>query len=187
MTPPPGTATEEDLLAISEREGRSFELIDGVLVEKVMGAYESALALWLGYYFGVYLLSNDVGQMFGADGAMRIMNALTRTPDLSYVSWERCGRDKLPKVPKLAPNLAVEVISEGNTDAEMERKLKEYFDAGVELVWYIFPKTRTAHIYTSPQSFARIDESGFLDASHVLPNLKISLRELFARAYGLAV
>lgn len=186
MTPPPGTATEDDRVALSEREGRSFELIDGVLVEKSMGAYESALAIWLGHYFGNYLVSNDLGQMFGADGAMRILSSQTRIPDFSFVSWERCGQDKLPKVPKLAPNLAVEIVSEGNTDQEMERKLREYFEAGVELVWYIYPETRTAHICTSPKSFVEIDENGLLDGGNVLPGLTIPLGELFARADGSA-
>jgi len=42
--PPPGTATEEDVLAIHAREGRLYELIDGVLVEKAVGLRESYLA-----------------------------------------------------------------------------------------------------------------------------------------------
>ena len=43
--PAPGTATEEDVIKIRDRERRLFELVDGVLVEKVMGYWESALAI----------------------------------------------------------------------------------------------------------------------------------------------
>jgi len=42
--PAPGTATEEDVLAIHANEDRLYELVDGVLVEKTMGFYEAILA-----------------------------------------------------------------------------------------------------------------------------------------------
>ena len=43
--PAPGTATEDDLLRINEAEERLYELVDGTLVEKVMGYAEGFLAL----------------------------------------------------------------------------------------------------------------------------------------------
>jgi hypothetical protein len=45
--PAPGTATEDDVVKIRDRERRLFELVDGVLVEKVMGYWESVLAIEL--------------------------------------------------------------------------------------------------------------------------------------------
>src|SRR2546427_497487 len=44
MTPWPGTATEQDLIVFAERDGRFCELIDGTLVEKAMGSFESLIA-----------------------------------------------------------------------------------------------------------------------------------------------
>jgi Uma2 family endonuclease len=44
------------------------------------------------------------------------------------------------------PDLAVEVLSAGNTETEMTRKLYEYFNAGVRLVWYIEPKARAIRV-----------------------------------------
>jgi hypothetical protein len=42
FTPPPGLATEADVVALREgAEGRLCELIEGVLVEKTAGWYES--------------------------------------------------------------------------------------------------------------------------------------------------
>jgi Uma2 family endonuclease len=184
MTPPPGTATEVDLISISDKEGYFLELIDGVLVEKVMGLYESVVAAALIRLLGRYLDDHDIGQLSSEGGVMRILPGQVRIPDVAFFAWERRGRGKLAKVPRLVPNLAVEVLSEGNTDQEMERKLREYFEAGVELVWYIYPETRTAHLCTSPKSFVEVDEGGFLDGGKVLPDLKISLRTLFALADG---
>jgi hypothetical protein len=42
--PPPGTATEKDMLEVEAHEDRLCELVDGVLVEKAMGWRESLLA-----------------------------------------------------------------------------------------------------------------------------------------------
>ena len=93
-----------------------------------------------------YLDENDLGVCVGADGMMRIAPGLVRIPDVSFIAWDKLPGRESPKepIPDLAPDLAVEVLSEGNTKAEMARKVREYFEAGVILVWLIDPKKRTA-------------------------------------------
>src|SRR5262249_32048333 len=59
--PPPGRATAKDVLRIRQRERRLYELVDGVLVEKVMGLLESSLALDLAILLGYFLDRNDLG------------------------------------------------------------------------------------------------------------------------------
>jgi hypothetical protein len=81
----------------------------------------------------------------------------------------------------------IEAEARSNTSREMERKLREYFAAGVRLVWYIDPATRIAQVYTSADSQPeRIDEDGALDGGEVLPGFRLSIREWFARAEGTA-
>jgi len=74
-------------------------------------------------------------------------------------------------------DLAVEVLSKSNTKAEMDRKLRDYFAAGVSLIWYIDPKTRSARAFTTVDESVEITEGG-----NVLSGLIISLRTLFAKA-----
>jgi Uma2 family endonuclease len=81
-----------------------------------------------------------------------------------------------------APDLAVEVLSEGNTPAEMNRKLGEYFAGGVRLVWLIDPDTQTALAYTSPDKSNFIGADGALDGGDVLPGFGLPLRDLFAES-----
>ena len=78
--------------------------------------------------------------------------------------------------------MAAEILSKSNTPAEMKRKRREYFEAGVKLVWLIDPKTRTANVYTAPEEPTFIDRDGVLDGGNVLPGFKLPLAELFARA-----
>ncbi|MCZ6875647.1 MAG: Uma2 family endonuclease [bacterium] len=77
------------------------------------------------------------------------------------------------------PNLAIEVMSESNTMGEMARKWCEYFAAGVQLLWFVDPKTRTVAVYTAPEQFTLRHEEDTLDGGAVLPGFSLSLRELF--------
>lgn len=184
LHPAPGTATEQDAIRIHDREGRYCELIDGTLVEKTVGWYESLLAVIIGQLLNNYLDEHPLGMALGADGALKIFPDMIRIPDVSFIRRERLPKHKLPRrpIPALIPNLAVEVLSPSNTKGEMRRKLKDYFASGVELVWFIDPAQRSAMVYTAPGNATRVDETGELDGGTVLPGFRLSLRDLFARA-----
>lgn len=188
LVPTPGTATEKDVVAMDDHADRLCELIDGVLVEKTMGNYESAVALAVGYFLRDFIRRRRLGVLTGTDGPYRILPEQVRMPDVAFVSWERLGASRLPQeaILGVAPDLAVEVLSKSNTKGEMERKLRDYFSAGVRLVWYIEPKKRTAKSYTAPDACQAIGEDGSLDGGEVRPGFELSLRELFAEAEGAA-
>jgi Uma2 family endonuclease len=184
LNPPPGQATEKDLLAILDRTNRIFELVDGVLVEKVMGYPEGTLALDIVRLLGPYLDQHDLGDLAGADATMRIMPRLVRIPDVSFIRWEKYPGRQRPTVPipHLVPDLAIEVLSEGNTPGEMERKLREYFLAGVEAVWMVDPRQRTVKVHTpTNQDGTLLTEAETLDGGSVLPGLNLPVRRIFAR------
>ena len=103
-------------------------------------------------------------------------------PDVAFASWDRFPGRKRPKVaiPDLAPDLVVEVLSKGNTRAEMRRKLGEYFAAGVRLVWLVHPRKRTVRVYTSVEHSVLLKEGQSLDGGDVLPGFALALEELFA-------
>ena len=72
--------------------------------------------------------------------------------------------------------------SESNTRREMERKRKDYFTAGVRLVWQIDPDKRSAEVFTAPDNPTAVGPDGELDGADVLPGFKLSLKRLFERA-----
>jgi Uma2 family endonuclease len=183
VKPEPGTATEKDLLKLLTRTDRLFELVDGVLVEKVMGIAESMVASKLNRLIGIFAEEHDLGEVLCADGAVRLMPGLVRIPDVSFISWSQLPGKVAPEepIPGLAPELAIEVLSKGNTRSEMDRKLKDYFLSGVRLVWYVNPKTRTTTVYTAPDRSRVVHEEETLDGGDLLPGLTIPLRQVFAR------
>jgi len=184
LFPLPGTATVQNALELDDREDRLFEVIDGVLVEKVMGAYEAILAGILVTWINNFLAEHPTGVAWGADGMLRIQPAKMRIPDVCYVGWDRFPGRKLlsDRVYRVAPDLAVEILSAGNTQAEMEKKLAEYFEAGVRLVWYIDPRLRQAYVYTAVDNQETSSENDTIDGGQVLPGFEFRLADLFERA-----
>lgn len=183
LRPPPGTATEQDVLDVADHEERLCELVDGTLVEKPMGFRESVLALFLAELIGGFVRARNLGIVGGADGPLKLRARLVCYPDISFVSWARIPGGRMPtqKIPPLGSDLAVEVLSESNTRAEMERKRGEYFAAGGRLVWIVDPDDRTVEVYRPGQpvrKLAAADDA--LDGEDVLPGFTLKLGYLFA-------
>ncbi len=181
--PPPGTATEQDVIDLDGHQDRLCELVDGTLVEKTVGAYESYVACVLIRLLGNFTAENNLGIVLGEGGMMRLAPGLVRIPDVSFISRQRLRDGKAPRepIPDLAPDLAVEVISRHNTRREMERKLEDYFGAGVRLVWFVYhTPRREVWVYLSPTDHSVVGEDETLDGGAVLPGFRLAVAELFA-------
>ena len=180
-TPAPGTATLRDLIRLQKKDGRIYELVDGTLVAKPVGYTESNIAILLGAALQQFLNDHDLGVITGEQGLMKLMPRLARGPDVSFVSWSQLPGRHLPTdpVPGLHPDLAVEVLSKGNTRPEMARKRKEYFLTGTRLVWQVNPRKRTVDVYTTPDEFTSLTATDTLDGGDVLPGFRLPVKALF--------
>jgi len=183
LDPQPGRGIEQDVTTAHDRQGRLCELIDGVLVEKTMGYFEARLALVLARILDAYCEEHQLGFALGEGGTIKLMASQVRIPDVAFYSWARLPDRKIPRepIPELAPDLAVEILSTSNTKREMQRKLEDYFAAGVRLVWYIDAATRTASVYTAVDRVANLGQHDILDGGEVLPGFELELAELFRR------
>ncbi|MBL8864031.1 MAG: Uma2 family endonuclease [Gemmataceae bacterium] len=161
---------------------RIYELVDGTLVEKAMGMRESLLAAFIIQQLRNHIQSTDLGLVSGADGPYRMLHGNVRYPDVGYIPWESIEGDELPdeKIWSITPALAVEVMSESNTEAEIQRKMGELFARGCQLIWVIDPPTRTARAFTSPKKVKVVEPSGDLDGGKVLPGFRLPLASVFA-------
>ncbi len=184
MTPWPGTATVADVERFTRGGNLIYELVDGTLVEKPMGFRESRLASVLGHFIEEYLDGNNIGMTAGEQGMLEILPNIVRGPDLSFISWDRLPNRECPAdaVPAVAPDLAVEVLSEENTKAEIARKRAEYFRAGTRAVWEVDPNSRTVTIYSDPKNATILDATQTLEGGTILPGFRLSIRRWFDRA-----
>ncbi len=181
--PAPGTASVDDVVRLRNSERRLYELVDGTLVEKAMGWQESLLAGILLQWLNNYLDQNRLGVATGPDGMTRLFGDTVRGPDVAFVGWDRMPGGQIPKepVPDLVPNFVIEVLSVGNTFGEMSRKRREYFQAGVELLWMVDHRSRTVTVFRTAQDSTVFTDEQKLDGGKVLPGWQIDIAELFSR------
>jgi Uma2 family endonuclease len=179
---PLGLATEADLIKVNDRGEGLCELVDGLLVEKGLGYTESDLAIALGAFLRAFIVPRNLGLLSGPDGGMRLFPGLVRLPDLAFASWDRIPGRRRPTeaIAGFVPDLAIEVLSRSNTKKEMARKRREYFQAGVLLVWEVNPRARTVAVYEAPERPTVLEIGQALDGGRVLPGFALPLADLFA-------
>ena len=181
LNPPPGQATEADVIYADDHLDRLCELVDGTLVEKAMGNRESHLASVIIYILQSFVLPKKLGYVLAPDAMFRLFGGQIRLPDVAFVSraqWPS-GVGSTP-IADFAPELAIEILSPSNTLAEMRRKRSEYFTSGVRLVWIIDPAARVVVVYTGPERSTTLSEDQILDGGTVLPGFSVSVRDIFA-------
>jgi Uma2 family endonuclease len=183
LYPTPGTATEKDVLQALDDENRPCELVDGTLVEKPMGYDESEVAGLLITFLNNYVRPRKLGIVTGPDGTIQLFPGLVRIPDVAFASWSCFPDRKRPKarIPQIAPDLVLEVLSKKNTKPEMAKKLVEYFTAGVRLVWLVDPRKQTVQVYSAPDESVLFRCGQSVDGGPVLPGFVLCVEELFAR------
>jgi len=173
--------TPEDLLKITDRP--MPELVDGELIERPpMGQRADAVGMRIGYYLTGYSLATLPGTVNGPHASLQIFTDepnKVRIPDVSFTR-----RDRLPGGPaeghgRVAPDLIVEVISPNDDASMLRRKIREYLDAGVALIWIADPETRDIQVIRADRSAALLLEGDTLDGGTALPGFSVPVAALF--------
>jgi Uma2 family endonuclease len=189
FNPKPGEATEQDAIEAEHRFGRLCELIDGTLVEKAMGYYESLLAVVIARVLSNFVSPRKLGLVAGSDGMHRVLPGQIREPDASYTSWARVPADyQTNAAPRVSPDLTIEILSPSNTVREMRRKRSDYFAGGTRLLWIVDPPTKTVAVYVSAEGEPVVlTENDALDGADVLPGFTFPIAQIFAEVQRPAV
>src|SRR5262245_32510493 len=173
--------TPEDLLSMPD--GKDFELVDGRLVERNMGAESSWIGGRLHSRLDLFCDEHRLGWVWPADNGFQCFPhdpRLVRRPDVSFIRAGRLPDDELPKnFVRIPPDLVVEVISPNDLVSDLDEKLEDYRKAGVRLVWVIYPESRTVTIYRGDGSVSRLHEEDVLSGEDVIPGFRCEVRSLF--------
>jgi Uma2 family endonuclease len=175
------TYTPEDLLAMPNE--KDFELVDGKLVERNMGALASWVGCELAGLIRDFLKSDPIGLLFGADTGYQCFSdapARLRRPDVSFVRNGRLPGNVPPDgLIRIAPDLAVEVMSRNDVVLDVDQKLEDYLRAGVPLVWLVNPNLHVVHVYRANGSANYLHEGDELTGEDVLPGFRCQVSDLF--------
>ena len=101
-----------------------------------------------------------------------------RRPDIAYLSSiqiksTKQGNDEIPA-------FVMEIISGNDNINKVEAKITEYYKAGLQVVWLIFPDQQMVHVYTSRRTVKICFEDDICSANPVLPDFEVSVATLFA-------
>ena len=175
-----GLLTAEDL----ERLGPDCrcELIDGVLVEMPpVGGPHARVTMKLGARLVSHTESGRLGRVYTELGFnLRRAPDCVRAPDLAFVRMDRIPPEGEPEgFWEIAPDLVVEVVSPNDTRGEMQLKVREWIEAGVRLVWVVFPRSRTVSVIRSLLDREDLGADDTLDGEGVVPGFSCLVGELF--------
>jgi Uma2 family endonuclease len=177
------TLTTADELFVMPDDGLRYELVKGELRRTPpAGSEHGAVIMNIGTPLGQFVKAHGLGVVFGAETGFKIASDpdTVRAPDLAFI---RRGRIPVAGIPRGfwpgAPDLAVEVISPGDTYTEVEEKVNEWLSAGTRMVLVLNPRTRMVTVYTSPTEVVRLAESDTLNGGELLPGFTCQVTELF--------
>ncbi len=161
-------------------DGTRHELDEGELVTMPSPFGEHGqIQLAVGSIVRTFVLSRSLGLVFVESG-FRLSRDTVRAPDVSFICAERARGIDLRRRFEIAPDLAVEVISPSETAAEIAHKVGQYLHAGVEIVWVLYPRDRTIHVFESSHNARILEAEDLLEAPTLLPGFSIRVSEFFA-------
>ena len=178
--------TDEEFMALPD-DGHHYEIINGELINMGnSGALHGYVCSTLMILLGGYVRQHNLGAMLDSSTAFKMKNGNKRSTDIAFFAKERLqGIAVLPSgYLEGAPDLAVEVLSPGNTVEEIDDKLTEYFENGSRLVWVINPTQHYVLVYRSAQEPDRLLKGkDSLDGEEVIPGFTLAIADLFQKLY----
>ena len=118
------------------------------------------------------------GGLLTSEGGMDTTATQLRRPDLAVYS-----AGQLEKMKKGENQVALwigEVISENDNINKVNEKLEEYFNAGVQVVWHIFPISKQVHVYTAIDQVTICRGKTVCSGVPAIDGFEITAEELFA-------
>ena len=171
----------EVFLAQPENKGRSFELINGEIVEK-MPTFDHAfiqalIARLFGNYFDIHLtgwaltelrikLPNETDNDLIPDVVALLKEGRTRP----------MGHEHLPYMPELV----VEIKSPTERLGQMWEKTAYYLAHGAKIVWLVHTEKRLVYVVTATGD-QTLDENDMLDGGAVLPGFQLPVKHIFSQ------
>jgi Uma2 family endonuclease len=181
------TAEEFDEFILQpDVEERIFELIAGEIVEVPSNPFASAIAGTILFFIKLFIRQNNIaGYVTGADGGYWVAGE-RYAPDVAYISKARQPELAQKGYTPNSPELAVEVISDENSAAELRDLRRKITNCLSEktVVWVVYPISQIIEIHAPGQAVQIINNNGTLEGGDVLPGFKLGVQDIFEQAAG---
>jgi len=175
--------TVEDYAALDEPDGPRYELSEGELIMTPSPTYFHNRARDT---FNARLRAFADSQKLGgvvSEMDFKLLGETVRRPDVAFISADRLRGIDLKQVPlRVAPDLAIEIVSQNDRAADLLLKVSQYLAAGTKAVWLFYPNTRLAYRYLPGKLEPEVrsaDAGHAFEEPELLPGLSIPLAQVF--------
>jgi len=174
--------TIEQYMALGEDPpGMRYELSDGELIvtpssnyfhNEIRDRFNARLRTFLG--------TNPLG-IVTSETDVKLGGNIVRRPDVAFIHKDRLPGVDLGHIPLAAvPNLVIEIVSPTDRAADLRKKTSQYFDAGVQSIWFFYPEDRLTYRHAAdrlePKAFSENDE---FSEPALLPGFTLKISEIF--------
>ena len=127
----------------------------------------------------LFCLTNASKEGGGLGQELEVLTSPTqiRKPDIAYLSYQEAIDEEEP-----IPKFVIEIISSSDNINRVNIKVEEYLKAGVQIIWHIFPSSKTVHIYQTPNNMTICKDGDICSAEPVILGFVISVNDIFKRA-----
>jgi Uma2 family endonuclease len=175
--------TADELLHMPD-DGFRYELVKGELRRmNPAGSVHGRVTMSVAWRLARYVEENQLGTVYASETGFRLASDpdTVRAPDVAFVSRARV--EMVGEVEGFwpePPDLAVEVVSPGDSYAEVEEKVFAWLGAGTKMVVVVNPRQRSATVYKSPTDITALAEADVLHGGDVVPGFELAVGEIFA-------
>jgi Uma2 family endonuclease len=176
---PRGVSKARFLREYADREdGYKYEWNNGIIEKTESMNQQQAFiqAIIMRYFTKTHFFLD--GGLFTAETNMDTSPSQLRRPDLAI--YTAAQLQKMRQGENQIASWVAEVISANDQANLINKKLDEYFLAGVQVVWHIYPESKQVHVFTSPEQVTICRGKTVCSAAPALGDLEISAEELFA-------
>jgi len=174
--------TADELLQMPRGKVR-HELVRGELLTKSpAGSEHGAVIGALFLVVAEFVKRQQLGLVFGAETGFLIQRDpdTVRAPDIAFVRKARIPGSGIPVgFWPGAPDLAIEVVSPGDTVREVDEKVADWLVAGSLAVWVVNPRWKTVTVYAAGGTIETLTPAESLDGGTILPGLRCAVAEIF--------
>jgi Uma2 family endonuclease len=135
---------------------------------------------------GIWNRQTKLGKAFDSSTLFILPNGARRSPDVSWIQlqrWDTLTQQQKKGFPPLAPDFVIELVSPSDLKnqryEDLQAKMQEYLDNGVQLGWLIEPEAKTVEIYRSQHSVEILNNPQTLSGENILPGFSLDLTEIF--------